>query len=400
MKCMIACSFKVTKAGGGENRGDPSKGQQDGAGVDPTKTNTGQNKGKAERAKKRAEADAGLLGGPSVLRARHAVTSIEVIHGVCYVSTRRGDVWTIDANGGNNGGHVTQAVHSHFGPIYGACAHPTMPSRFATAGEDRLLCVWDGHAQVCSNYLPTLARSCAYTPDGNCIAVGCANGAVLVYRFQKARPRSGVHASLIFFKVVQDCVEAIDDLKYSPDGKYLAVGSHDNFVDVYLVQKTSRFGTRKKDEGKENAYVHVSRCRGHTSYITHLDWSVDSRVIQSNCGAYEIIYWDAASGTPILSSTDTVEADTDWSTWTCVLGFPVMGVWPEYTGKRGGVVWGRWFGAGVVFGRWFLEGGFWKVVALAVCIDPFVLTRLFGFLFCFCSLAFVLLLLLSLLSLS
>ena len=365
---MNACSFKVTKAGGGENRGDPSKGQQDGAGVDPTKTNTGQNKGKAERAKKRAEADAGLLGGPSVLRARHAVTSIEVIHGVCYVSTRRGDVWTIDANvsangggnGGSNGGNgsnVTQAVHSHFGPIYGACAHPTMPSRFATAGEDRLLCVWDGHAQVCSNYLPTLARSCAYTPDGNCIAVGCANGAVLVYRFQKARPRSGVHASLIFFKVVQDCVEAIDDLKYSPDGKYLAVGSHDNFVDVYLVQKTSRFGTRKKDEGKENAYVHVSRCRGHTSYITHLDWSVDSRVIQSNCGAYEIIYWDAASGTPILSSTDTVEADTDWSTWTCVLGFPVMGVWPEYTGKRGGVVWGRWFGAGVVFGRWFLEGG-------------------------------------------
>ena len=39
--------------------------------------------GKAERAKKRAEADAGLLGGPSVLRARHAVTALETINGCC-----------------------------------------------------------------------------------------------------------------------------------------------------------------------------------------------------------------------------------------------------------------------------------------------------------------------------
>ena len=62
------------------------------------------------------------------------------------------------------------------------------------------------------------------------MAIGCVNGAVLIYRFLKERPRANVFASLVFYKVVQDCVEAVDDLKYSPDGKMLAVGSHDNFV--------------------------------------------------------------------------------------------------------------------------------------------------------------------------
>jgi WD40 repeat protein len=31
--------------------------------------------------------------------------------------------------------------------------------------------------------------------------------------------------------------EAVDDLKYSPDGCKLAAGSHDNFIDIYDVKK-------------------------------------------------------------------------------------------------------------------------------------------------------------------
>jgi hypothetical protein len=43
-------------------------------------------------------------------------------------------------------------------------------------------------------------------------------------------------------------------------------------------------------------FKHVRRLKGHTSYVTHLDWSADSSLIQSNCGAYEILYWDVAKG--------------------------------------------------------------------------------------------------------
>ncbi|CAM9390000.1 unnamed protein product, partial [Discosporangium mesarthrocarpum] len=73
-------------------------------------------------------------------------------------------------------------------------------------------------------------------------------------------------------------------------------------------------------------YARRGVCRGHTSYITHLDFTSDSRHIQSNCGAYELLFWDT-SGTQIRSAS--LLRDAVWSTFTCTLGWPVQGVWHE-----------------------------------------------------------------------
>lgn len=251
-------------------------------------------------------------------RSQHAVIAIaadNLSDRSCrfFAATRRGDIWVADGPGS-----LVQLVHSHFAPLYGITAHPLDGKLFASVGEDREIVIWDAqaHRAVCSDRMPASGRSCCFSPDGKHLAVGCANGACLVYQVIQSRGAAG-NIRLKLLNTFQHCVEFIDDIKYSPNGEYLAVASHDNFIDIH--------------EARKGTFALLHRLKGHSSYITHIDWSRDSRVLQSNCGAYEIIYWNARTGKAIMSSTDSVEADTRWATWTCVLGFPVMGIWPEYT---------------------------------------------------------------------
>jgi hypothetical protein len=57
----------------------------------------------------------------------------------------------------------------------------------------------------------------------------------------------------------------------------------------------------------------LCKCEGHSSYITHIDWSVDSRVLMSNCGAYDLLHFDPRSGRKLKKAQN----DTIWDTWTC-----------------------------------------------------------------------------------
>ena len=62
-----------------------------------------------------------------------------------------------------------------------------------------------------------------------------------------------------------------------------------------------------------------------TFTVTHLDWSTDGEYVVANSQAYEIFWVSSSSYSRITASS---AKDIDWYTWTCVLGFPVIGIWP------------------------------------------------------------------------
>lgn len=106
--------------------------------------------------------------------------------------------------------------------------------------------------------------------------------------------------------------EWIECMHYSPDSKNLAVGSHDNMI--YLVETKT--------------YKKVTKLTGHSSFITSLDWSVDGNFIRTNCGAYELLFFNIPNKKRDPSgASNTVE--TIWCDQTCKLGWNVQGIFPS-----------------------------------------------------------------------
>ena len=97
---------------------------------------------------------------------------------------------------------------------------------------------------------------------------------------------------------------------WSPDGQTLAVGTAEGAIDLYDTAKWSR----------------LARCRGHASVVAQLDWSRDSALVQSNCQAYEVLYWEGRSGRQVRAPQREY---AQWAGWSCKLGWPVMGIWRE-----------------------------------------------------------------------
>ena len=74
----------------------------------------------------------------------------------------------------------------------------------------------------------------------------------------------------------------------------------------------------------QNNYAKLARLSGHSSTVRSLDWSRDSSTLMSMDQAYETLHWDVRRG----AKSKAGQRDQAWESWTNVLGFPVMGIWP------------------------------------------------------------------------
>lgn len=111
--------------------------------------------------------------------------------------------------------------------------------------------------------------------------------------------------------------EWIEDLKFSPDGQYLVVSSHDNFLYLFAVPE---FQKEKKRFGASS------------SYIQHLDWSLNSDAIRTNDGSYEILFYTFPDGKQNKSGT-TQYKNEEWASNSCTLGWAMQGIWLK--GEKG-----------------------------------------------------------------
>jgi microtubule-associated protein-like 1/2 len=144
-----------------------------------------------------------------------------------------------------------------------------------------------------------------FHPSGSVVAVGLQTGRWLVFD----------SVTGTYVASGSDTSEQLSSVKYSPDGSKMSVASHDNYIYIYTV------------ENDGTAYEKKGRCSGHSSFVTHIDWSSDSQSLQSVSGDYELLYWDTETCKQIASAP--YMKDTKWSSWNCILGFPLAGIWSE-----------------------------------------------------------------------
>uniref|UniRef100_A0A8C6MA83 EMAP like 1 n=1 Tax=Nothobranchius furzeri TaxID=105023 RepID=A0A8C6MA83_NOTFU len=170
---------------------------------------------------------------------------------------------------GSLDGEFMPITQGHVDELWGLAVHP-LKSQFLTCGYDRQVCLWDSntHQLIWTKSLEDTAQSAGFHPSGAVVAVGTQTGRWLVLDTD-SKDLVTVHT---------DGNEQLSVMSYGPDGSFLAIGSHDNYIYVYAVAENGR------------KYSRVGKCSGHSSFITHVDWSVDSQYLVSNSGDYEILY--------------------------------------------------------------------------------------------------------------
>ncbi|CAF3682759.1 unnamed protein product [Rotaria sp. Silwood1] len=218
------------------------------------------------------------------------------------VGTRGGEICEIEKDG-----RIRVPIQGHAeGEMWGLSTHPKK-YEMCTVSDDKTVRIWSlqDRRMIRFKTFPDLLRTCEYSQSGKTIAVGTKNGHFMILN----------EADLSIIVTVEHRNQEVSDIKFSPDDRYLAVGTHDNFVDIYNVETQKRVGI----------------CKANSSYITHIDWESKGKLIMTNSGAKEQLFYEAPRGTRITSIKTTDIEKMNWFTWTGVLGLVCEGIWPPAT---------------------------------------------------------------------
>lgn len=204
----------------------------------------------------------------------------------------------------------------------------TQPDICVTVADDNYCKVWDmnEHRCIASTILEpkagkkrkvgmgasTLALT-APNQQARCVAINSTSGHIAIgFNNGKVMVKAGINALTENVARFKDANEWIETMRYSPNGQFLAVGSHDNGIYIYT---TTDYTLR----GKKLV---------HSSYITAFDWSCDGRSLHSCCGAYELIFWTVGQNGELDHNPNGASEtrDESWDSFSTHFGWNVQGI--------------------------------------------------------------------------
>jgi echinoderm microtubule-associated protein-like 6 len=208
------------------------------------------------------------------------------------------------------------------GQIQALSAHPSK-LLVASGGEDKTIRIWElGDTPALYRVLNTrsIITALEFSPgEGTMLAVGHDNGSIrildvsLVIEEKGQMPGGHLNRPVPYDTVLSSAQPAskrkvaIEVLRFSPDGCYLASGCPDSVIDIFSVSE---------------AFKHVGTCKGHAGAISQLDFDSTGNYLQSNTWSDELKYWDVPSCAENRRATDL--CDSEWATFTCRLAWHVL----------------------------------------------------------------------------
>ena len=210
-----------------------------------------------------------------------APRAIDSVKGATAVGLKNGTIVAIEGDK-----QMPVMLSHHDGEVWGL---EMTPEGMITSGDDNKIMAWNatthknvgvfvisdktgekvkyGASSMTSYTDNQCSRSLALNTKAQQLAVGTSNGVVQI------RAMSDLSKTVCELAQPKRWIEC---MAYSPDGKYLAVGSHDQ--NVYVYDATAN-------------YKLMGSMKGNTASVTAIDWSEDSTYMRTNSGDYNLLFF-------------------------------------------------------------------------------------------------------------